>query len=108
MSPAQDRGADRCSSGILSVEVDFPYGRRWVVLRILRGELGGELQSVHQGVGLAFVDAGFAKGITDLCDGELDASGLFDGGQLQAVVGVLGAVQGYVELLMAVAVGHAP
>jgi hypothetical protein len=72
------------------------------------GELGSELQSVHQDVGLAIVNAGFAEGIEDLSDGELDASGLFDGGKLQVVVGVLGSVQGLVELLVAVAICHTP
>jgi hypothetical protein len=79
---------------------------REVGLWILAGELGGELQSVHHDAGTSLVDAGFAESIAHLLDGELDALGSLDGGELNPVVRVLGAVEGLVELLVAEAVSH--
>jgi len=67
-------------------------------------ELGGELQSVHDGACLFVVDAGFAERVTHLRDGKPDAFGTLDGGELKPLVGVFGAVESYVELLVVKAV----
>jgi hypothetical protein len=77
-----------------------------VGLRALADELGGELQSVHHDAGPFLVDAGFAESIAYLGDGEPDAFGGFDGGDLNPIVGVLGAIEGLVKLLVVKAVSH--
>ena len=79
---------------------------RWVGLRTLAHELGGELQSVHHGAGLFLVDAGFGESVAHLRDGGLDTFASFDGGELDPIVGVPGAVEGFVKLLVAKAVSH--
>jgi hypothetical protein len=76
-------------------------------LGTLADELGGELQSVHDGACLSLVDAGFAERVAHLRDGELDAFGTFYRGELKPSVGVFGAVERYVELLVVKAVSHA-
>jgi hypothetical protein len=71
------------------------------------GEGTGDLQSVHEDTGLAFVQPGFAESGEDNLDGALDACSGFNGREFQARVGVLGGVHALVELLVVVAVGHA-
>jgi hypothetical protein len=77
-----------------------------VDLRSFEGELSGELQSVHHDAGIPVVDASFAEGITDLGDGDLDAFAISDGREVEVLMGVPGAIQGFVKLLVVVAVGH--
>jgi hypothetical protein len=90
----------------VSVEACVLDQVRWVGLRTLADELGGGLQSVHHDAGPSLVDAGFAESIAHLGDGELDAFGSFDGGELRPIVGVLGAIEGLVTLLVVKAVSH--
>ena len=90
----------------MSVEACVLDDLRWARFRTLADELAGELQSVHYDAGLSLVDAGFAKGIAHLGDGEANVFGSFDGGELQPIVGVLGAVESYMKLLVVKAVSH--
>jgi hypothetical protein len=90
----------------VSVEACVLEEVRWVGLRTVADELGGELQSVHHEAGPPLVDAGFAEGIAHLRDGEPDAFASFEGGELNPIVGVLGAIEGFVELLVLEAVSH--
>ena len=93
---------------VVGVVSDVLHDVRSAGLRGLGRELGCELQSVHHDACLTVVDASFAEGIAYLGDGELDALAILDGSEFEALVRVLGAVQGFVELLVVVAVGHSP
>jgi len=78
-----------------------------IVLFAFEGELGGEREAIEQDTGFSLVDAGLGECIDHMDDGELDSGSVFEGAKFQPAMSFLGGVDGFVELLVEVAVRHA-
>jgi len=85
----------------------FGEGAGGVELRRFGDELGGDPQSIHEDGGLTLVYASFAESGDDRLHRVLNARSALNRGELQTPMGVLGGVEGLVELLVVVAVRHA-
>ena len=92
---SSQRGRIGGHEGAVGREADILHHLGWIDLRSVECELSGELHRVHQYAGLIGVDAGLTEGIADLRDGGLDTFGVFNGGELQALVDVAGCVEGF-------------
>ena len=74
--------------------------------RRLGDESGGDLQCLDHEAGPLFIDTRLTEGVTYVDDGGLQVCAILDGQEFHPGMGVLGAVEGVVQLVVVVAVRH--